>query len=179
VIWNMNGATRISTGNFARAFGAYRNTTGGAIPSGWLVVGVGDFNGDGHADIMLRNGATGGATAVWLLKGQSGAIVGKAANGRNTVDISLRGSGPAVDADGFVINTGAFTALRGWSVVGIGDFNGDGLDDLLWRYLRTGHTYVWLMNGRTATASSGFTTVYPGLVSTWETQIMRAVVDPQ
>lgn len=179
MIWNMNGARRISSGAFVTALGAYMNTTGGATPSGWLVSGVGDFNGDGYTDILLRNGSTGGAVAVWLLKGQAGSIVGRIATGQNTAIVSLRGSGAMVDADGSVIHSGAFTAVSGWSVAGVGDFNGDGMDDVLWRYLGSGHTYVLGLNGRTATDISGFTSVYPGSASTWQTQIMRTVVDPQ
>lgn len=178
-IWNMNGARRISSGAFATALGAYRNTTGGATPLGWLIAGAGDFNGDGYTDIVLRNSSTGGEVAVWLLKGQTGSTVGKIANGRNTAIISLRGSGAMVDADGSIINTGVFTAVSGWSIAGVGDFNGDGMDDLFWRYLGTGHTYVLELNGRTAMATSGFTSVYPGLPSIWQTQIMRTAVDPQ
>ncbi|MBF0634590.1 MAG: FG-GAP repeat protein [Nitrospinae bacterium] len=178
-IWIMNGARRISNASLPASLGAYRNTTGGATPSGWLVAGTGDFNGDGYTDIILRNSSTGGEVAVWLLKGLTGSTVGKIANGRNAALVALRGSGALVDADGTVINTGAFTAVSGWSVIGVGDFSGEGMDDLLWRYLGSGHTYVMALNGRTIMDTSGFTSVYPGSVLTWQAQIMRTVVDPQ
>jgi len=34
-------------------------------------------------------------------------------------------------------------------VQGIGDFDGDGKADILWRNLTTGTNSLWLMNGRT------------------------------
>jgi len=36
---------------------------------------------------------------------------------------------------------------------GIGDFNGDGDADILWRNSTTGQVYIWLMNGTTLTDS--------------------------
>ena len=41
-----------------------------------------------------------------------------------------------------------------WVVTHIGDTNGDGKSDLLWRNSATGATHVWLMNGLDATAPS-------------------------
>ncbi|MES2904980.1 MAG: FG-GAP-like repeat-containing protein, partial [Pseudomonadota bacterium] len=74
-----------------------------------------DFNGDGRSDILWRN--DNGALTNWL--GQ--------ANG------------------GFVDNgANAFASIgTTWSVDGIGDFNGDGRDDILWRH-DAGHLTEWL-----------------------------------
>lgn len=187
-LWFMNGATRSSGAPLPVQLGAYQNTTGGATPTGWLVAGAGDFNADGYTDILYRyagaNTATvySGQTAVWLMQGKAATTPFaplKMANGSNTAAVGdARGGGQTVDNAGVVVNAGAFTATSGWSVDGIGDFNGDGKDDVLWRYLGTGHTFVWTMNGRTVTAS-GFTTVYPGTTATWSSQIMRSVLDPQ
>jgi hypothetical protein len=42
-------------------------------------------------------------------------------------------------------------------VQGTGDFNGDGKSDILWREGPTGATYLWLMNGFSASAGAGYT----------------------
>jgi FG-GAP-like repeat len=35
-----------------------------------------------------------------------------------------------------------------WHVQGIGDFNGDGNSDVLWRQDGSGQVYLWEMNGK-------------------------------
>jgi hypothetical protein len=42
------------------------SATGPTVPLGWKVVGVADFNGNGHPDYLLFNSAT-GATVIWYL----------------------------------------------------------------------------------------------------------------
>jgi hypothetical protein len=44
-----------------------------------------------------------------------------------------------------------------WSLVEIGDFNGDGKSDALWRQSTTGALSEWLMNGSQVTAASTVT----------------------
>jgi hypothetical protein len=88
------------------------------------IVGVGDFNGDGKADIVWHNSAT-GETQIWLMNGAR-------VSSRATV---LGETGKAL-----------LVGLP-WSIVGAGDFNGDGKDDIAWHNSATGETQIWLMNG--------------------------------
>src|SRR6266480_4215178 len=85
-----------------------------------------DFDGDCKADILWRNALT-GENYIWLMNG---------------LTIASQGSINVVDP------------TSGWQVQGIGDFDGDGRADILWRNLSTGENYIWLMNGL-STASQG------------------------
>src|SRR2546427_9497397 len=85
------------------------------------VAGVGDFNGDGRADILWRYSST-GENYVYLMNGTT-----------------ITGEGYLAEAD------------LNWQVAGVGDFNGDGKADILWRNSSTGENYVYLMNGTTNT----------------------------
>jgi hypothetical protein len=38
-----------------------------------------------------------------------------------------------------------------WTIVGTGDFNGDGKTDILWRNTSSGQNAVWYMDGVTVT----------------------------
>ncbi|MBF0607578.1 MAG: carboxypeptidase regulatory-like domain-containing protein [Candidatus Magnetobacterium sp. LHC-1] len=85
-----------------------------------------DFNADGVADILWYNNKT-GMVYVYLMK-EDGTI--------------LSHGTPATVAD-----------LK-WKIEGVGDFNGDGKSDLLWRNSDTGHVGIWLMDG-TSVSSMG------------------------
>ena len=40
----------------------------------------------------------------------------------------------------------------GWELAGVGDFNGDGTDDIAWSNTSTGLTGYWQINDRTLAA---------------------------
>jgi hypothetical protein len=92
------------------------------VPSEWNVAGVGDFNGDGRADILWFRPTDGTA---WLYEMDGNRIIG----------------------GGLVAIVG-----QAWQVAGIGDLNGDGRADIVWRNVQPGgpllgSAFVYLMDG--------------------------------
>ena len=85
---------------------------GGTVSSNsgpsWKEIGTGDFNDDGHSDILWQN--SNGQAAIWEMNGTS--VVGGGAVGANP--------GPS------------------WKAVGTGDFNGDGHSDILFQNSMSG-----------------------------------------
>ena len=104
--------------------------------STWSVAGIGDFNGDGKTDVLWRQSGT-ESLAEWQM---NGATVSSSA--------SITSQGHVVTPDST------------WSVVGVGDFNGDGKADILWRQSSTEALSMWLMNGSFIGGSA--TPTYPG-----------------
>ena len=56
-----------------------------------------------------------------------------------------------IDADWTIASSQTINAApdSSWSIVEVGDFNGNGRSDLLWRQNATGLLVVWQMNGAT------------------------------
>jgi hypothetical protein len=83
------------------------------------VAGVGDFNGDGTSDILWQSGAS-GAVKVWSM-----------ANDQFVSAASISNNLPGA----------------GWTIKGVGDFNGDGTSDALWVNASQHELIDWQMGG--------------------------------
>jgi Putative Ig domain/FG-GAP-like repeat len=105
-IWDMSGSSVIGGGPVSPNPG----------PS-WTEVGTGDFNDDGHSDILWQN--TSGQGSVWEMNGST-----------------LIGGGPAGPNPG-----------PSWTEIGTGDFNDDAHSDILWQNTNTGQASIWDMSG--------------------------------
>ena len=165
--FNGDGRSDILWRSDGGALGTWLGQSGGSVvynaaagvvtvPTDWHVAGVGDFNGDGRADILWRNDA--GLVGNWLGQANGGASYNPAAgtvpvgldwhiagvgdfNGDGRSDVLWRNDSGAFGdwlgrADGSIaynVAAGVTAVANNWHIVGIGDFNGDGRDDILWR----------------------------------------------
>ena len=106
-IWEMNG-------NNADRRRPRRHSIPGRA---WKAIGTGDFNDDGHSDVLFQNTSS-GQVSIWEMNGNS--LIGGGAVSTNP--------GPS------------------WRAIGTGDFNGDGHSDILFQST-SGQSMVWEMNG--------------------------------
>jgi phospholipase/lecithinase/hemolysin len=162
-IWFMNGSNVQSS------------TVLGNVPTNWSVAATGDFNGDGYGDILWHDAS--GNVGIWLMKGmtiQQAAVVGNVPTNWAVAGADMYGDifwrntatgevGMWVMAGTAVAQTADFGVVPlTWTIAGIGDFDGNGSEDILWRDA-SGNVGIWLMNGTTIMSTS----VLGNVSTTW------------
>jgi VCBS repeat protein len=169
-IWTLRGNTVTSI--------QWLDTLGPADPS-WKLVGSGDVNGDGFADLVWQN-TSDGTVAVWVMHGTMLLISGLVNYVPVTNDWHIRGVGD-VNGDGradliwqndigglavwqlngFNVTAASLLSVpsvadTNWLIAGAGDVDGDGKADLVWQNKATGAIGVWFMNGATVMQTKAF-----------------------
>jgi uncharacterized repeat protein (TIGR03803 family) len=118
LVWQNQSTGQVNVNYYGGPGGAtltgYAVLNSGAGTQGWKVVAAADFDGNGAADLVWQNLATGQVNVNYY-------------------------TGPQLTGYA-VLNSGAGTA--GWSVVGAGDFDGNGVPDLVWQETSTGQLTV-------------------------------------
>jgi hypothetical protein len=129
ILWrHANGEVYLGVSSFS-PFGSMAALEGqslGPVDLAWAIAGVGDFNGDDLSDVLWRHSS--GEVYLWSTTYYNGAA-------------TMTGQSLGVVAND-------------WSIADIGDLNGDGRSDVLWRRTN-GDVYAWQSHGHGAVAFDG------------------------
>jgi hypothetical protein len=159
-VWYLGGTQGVTT------IGAANLT----LLNTWRIVGVADFDRDGHPDVVWQDPVS-GAAQVWFMGGAGGNVVTGAAvlsygnswRIMSVADFNRDGIPDVIWQDqtsgwaqiwfmggpqGTTLTSAVNLTLRNtWRIAGTGDFNGDGVPDVVWQDPATGAVQIWYMGG--------------------------------
>ena len=172
-VWYLDGADKIASSAFITPI----------ADANWQLAGTADMDRDGHPDLLWRN-ASSGQNAIWYMNNTS-LLRGVFFQSIPDANWKLRGGGDLdgdgrpellwrnsatgqnaawfMDGDGSALSRGEFLipiADANWQMETVGDLDGDGKADIVWKNLGSGETAVWYMNG-SAIDGSAFLTPVP------------------
>ena len=120
ILWhNFLLPPRTSCGFLTRTARSIRQPALPSSTNNWTPLASGDFNGNGTDDVLWHNN-TNNANEIWTLSG--GTFV-------NQTTLPSTGGGG-----------------QPWNFAGVGDFNADGTDDILWHNFATNDNVAWRIN---------------------------------
>ena len=136
----------------------------GNVPAGFTALKLADFTGNSRGDILFRNDLTGEIQLMSL--NAFGLTLPPSTASPNDPNASCTGSSLLVSSS--TINL--LPTDPSWKFYASGDFNGDGITDIVWRRTSDNSLVVWLMNANATaptiisnagTAPAGFTVFQP------------------
>jgi hypothetical protein len=131
-----------SAGDIGHGFGV----VAAAMPAGWQVVGVGDINGDGVADVVLEDTKPGDQFAGLALYADM-----KTTDASYAAAIANPHSAPSPATTWGLITFATVDTPAEWVVKGVGDVNGDGFADVIYQDTANGQTiYADAVHGTAA-----------------------------
>jgi hypothetical protein len=132
--WLMQAANCSNTQVSSSAVAPIKSTnTFGQVATTWSIVGQRDLVGTGSSSILWRD--TAGDFGIWLMS--------TVLNSSGSDNICALTGGAQITG---IANMGPIPTT--WSVVGTGEFNANGMGDILWQD-NNRNLAVWLMNGTT------------------------------
>ena len=156
-----NGQIRALMATAARSCA---NLLVGNVPAGFTALKLADFTGNSRGDILFRNNLTGEIQLMSL--NAFGLALPPSTASPDDPNASCTGSSLLVSSSSINLPP----TDPSWKFYASGDFNGDGITDIVWRRTSDNSLVVWLMNANATaptvisnagTAPAGYTVFQP------------------